>query len=376
MDLTNISETSSISFLGRLWFFEIIIGIVALVTVNFIFKRLVKHMRKRSLSTSSGWMERIDHILFLPFQVLMWVLGATLVIEVLGRQFDFAFFANYINAFRSSGFVACCVWVLLRWKDVYQRDILTGNRKAGKVDAGFIQMSGRMISIAIVVMGLMIIFQIWGLNIAPLIAFGGIGAAALGFAAKDVIGNFYGGLMLHLSRPFVVGDYIFMPEKDLEGTVEEIGWYLTSVRNRQKRPVYVPNSIFSQMQVINGSRMSHRHVEDTVRIRYDDFTKVQKLVDSIKETVSQHPEIDTHLPVMVFLQGFKEYSLEIYFNFYVLETRYDKFLQVKQELMMIVHDEITKAGASLAVPILSLLNRPTPQPSELTAHIKESAQTN
>ena len=83
----------------------------------------------------------------------------------------------------------------------------------------------------------------WG-HIAPLLAFGSIGAASLGFAGKDVIANFCSGLMLHITRPFVIGDEIMLPEKNLEGNIEEIGWFKTSIRDKEKRAVYLPNNFF------------------------------------------------------------------------------------------------------------------------------------
>src|SRR5690349_18854132 len=101
------STLPHVSVADRLWFFEIIIGILVLVAVNYIFKKIVKHVRHRSLSVSHDWKEKIDLVLFLPSQILLWILGGTLVIEILGKRFDFSFFENYINAFRSTGFVLC-----------------------------------------------------------------------------------------------------------------------------------------------------------------------------------------------------------------------------------------------------------------------------
>src|ERR1051326_3334834 len=95
------------SMAERLWFFEIVIGILVLVAVNFLFKKIVKHVRHRALSQTRDWKEKIDQILFLPFQILLWILGTTLVIDILGKRFGVSFFENYINGFRSTGFVLC-----------------------------------------------------------------------------------------------------------------------------------------------------------------------------------------------------------------------------------------------------------------------------
>ena len=122
MDASRSPVPSELVVGDRLWFFEIIVGILALFAVNFIFKKIIKHVRHRSLSVSHDWKEKIDQVLFLPFQILLWILGGTLIIEILGKRLNFSFFENYINAFRSTGFVLCVAWVLLRWKSVVQKN--------------------------------------------------------------------------------------------------------------------------------------------------------------------------------------------------------------------------------------------------------------
>ena len=50
--------------------------------------------------------------------------------------------------------------------------------------------------------------------------------------------------MVYMDRPFSIGDWISSPDKDIEGTVEQIGWRSTRIRTFDKRPLYVPNAIF------------------------------------------------------------------------------------------------------------------------------------
>lgn len=352
-----MDSTAQIPMADRLWFFEIIIGILVLVAVNYVFKRIVKHVRHRSISVSMNWKEKIDQIFFLPFHILLWILGTTLVIEVLGRRFGFSFFENYIDAFRSTGFVLCIVWVVLRWLAVVQKELMNKEHPRWKVDAGFVHVIGKIIAIIAIIIALMIVLRVWGLDIAPLIAFGGIGAAAIGFAAKDVIANFFGGLMLHINRPFMIGDFIYLPDKNLEGHVEEIGWNLTTIRDKHKRPVYLPNSMFSQGMVVNGARMTHRRIEEKVGIRYEDFAKIPALVEAVKKAISEHPDIDIHLPVLVVFNGFGQCTLDLYIDVYTLQTRYDQYHVVKHEILMLVYKEVQKAGAEIPTPIVTVAGK-------------------
>lgn len=355
--MDNSPAPSQFPVADSLWFFEIVVGVLVLLAVNYLFKKIVKHVRHRSISISPDWKEKIDQIFFLPFQILLWILGGTLVAEILGRRFGFSFFENYIDAFRSTGFVICAAWVLLRWKAAVHKEFLNKDSGAFKVDRNFIYVTSKILSIIIIIISVMIVLQVWGLNIGPLIAFGGIGAAAIGFASKDVIANFCGGLMLHITRPFMVGDLIQLPDQHVEGYVEEIGWYLTSVRDKEKRPVYLPNSIFSNTLVINGSRMTHRRIEEKIGVRYEDFPKIPALIENIKQTISNHPDIDTHLPVLVVLNGFNQCTIDIYLDIYTLQTRYDKYLIVKHEILELVYKEVLQVGAEMPIPMMSIYGK-------------------
>ena len=67
--------------------------------------------------------------------------------------------------------------------------------------------------------------------------------------AKDLLSNFFGGLFIYMDRPFAVGDWIRSPDRELEGVVEKIGWRVTVIRTFDKRPLYVPNSVFSSFLI-------------------------------------------------------------------------------------------------------------------------------
>lgn len=122
------------------------------------------------------------------------------------------------------------------------------------VDRGVVYILGRLLTTVVVVITGLLVLRVLGVDTVPLLAFGGIGAAAAGIAGKDVIANLFGGLMLYITRPFIPGDTILLVEKNLEGTVEEIGWYLTSVRDENQRQILIPNALFSTFPVINTSR--------------------------------------------------------------------------------------------------------------------------
>jgi MscS family membrane protein len=196
--------------------------------------------------------------------------------------------------------------------------------------------------------------QTLGFSISGVLAFGGVGGIAVGFAAKDLLANFFGGLMVYLDKPFKVGDWIRSPDKELEGTVEEIGWRQTRIRTFSKRPIYVPNSIFMSIIVENPSRMSHRRIYETIGLRYNDIAVVDDIVKDVKKMLISHNEIDTNQTMIVNFNEFSESSVDFFIYTFTKTTNWLKFHEVKHEILLKVYEIIEKHNADVAFPTREL----------------------
>ena len=139
----------------------------------------------------------------------------------------------------------------------------------------------RILKILVVVITALIIMQEIGLSISGLLAFGGVGGLIVGLAAKDLLSNFFGGMMIFFDRPFRVGEFIKSPDMNIEGIVEKIGWRLTVVRTFSKNVLYIPNTAFSSIIVENATRMSNRRINETIGIRYDDLNKITDIIQDV-----------------------------------------------------------------------------------------------
>jgi MscS family membrane protein len=118
--------------------------------------------------------------------------------------------------------------------------------------------------------------------------------------------------MIYLDRPFAVGDWIRSNDRQIEGTVENIGWRQTRIRAFNKRPIYVPNAIFSNIVVENPSRMTHRRIHETLGIRYDDIGKMEAIVAEVKSMLQNHPDIDTTQALIVNFNAFAASSVDFF----------------------------------------------------------------
>jgi MscS family membrane protein len=182
------------------------------------------------------------------------------------------------------------------------------------------------------------------------LAFGGVGGIAVGFAAKDLLANFFGGLMVYLDRPFSVGDWVRSPDREIEGTVELIGWRLTLIRTFDKRPLYIPNSLFNQIAVENPSRMTNRRIFETIGIRYEDAAAMEDIVSNVKRMLQEHSDIDSEKTLIVNFNSFGSSSLDFFVYTFTNTTDWILFHEVKQDVMLQVLKIIEAQGAECAYP--------------------------
>ncbi|MEM7553321.1 MAG: mechanosensitive ion channel domain-containing protein [Cyanobacteria bacterium P01_A01_bin.84] len=89
------------------------------------------------------------------------------------------------------------------------------------------------------------------INLIGLIASLGVGSLAIAFAAQKTLEQLLGGIVIYIDRPFVVDDYIHLPDGTL-GRVESIGWRSTKIRTSGKGSlVIIPNNVLTQTTIEN-----------------------------------------------------------------------------------------------------------------------------
>jgi MscS family membrane protein len=192
--------------------------------------------------------------------------------------------------------------------------------------------------------------QTLGVSISGILAFGGIGGIAVGFAAKDLLANFFGGLMIYLDRPFAVGDWIRSPDREIEGTVVNIGWRLTEIRTFDQRPLYVPNSVFANIALENPSRMRNRRIYETIGVRYCDAGKMQVIVDEVRAMLSSHPDIAPDRTLIVNFNAFAASSMDFFVYTFTRTTDWVAFHGIKERILLEIVRIIESHGAEFAFP--------------------------
>ncbi|MCZ4677315.1 mechanosensitive ion channel family protein [Citrobacter sedlakii] len=208
----------------------------------------------------------------------------------------------------------------------------------------------KILKITVVSLVLLMYGEHFGMSLSGLLAFGGIGGIAVGMASKDVLSNFFSGVMLYFDRPFSIGDWIRSPDRNIEGTVTEIGWRMTKITTFDHRPMYVPNSVFSSISVENPGRMTNRRINTVIGLRYEDADKTGVIVDAIRTMLKEHPGIDQSQTLLVYFNEFADSSLNIMIYCFTRTTVWQEWLAIQQEIYLKIINIIQSKEADFAYP--------------------------
>ncbi len=212
----------------------------------------------------------------------------------------------------------------------------------------------RIIKITLIIVIILLYGEHFGMSLSGLLTFGGIGGIAVGMAGKDILSNFFSGIMLYFDRPFSIGDWVRSPDRNIEGTVAEIGWRMTKITTFDHRPLYVPNSVFSSISVENPGRMSNRRINTVVGLRYEDASKVGTIVNAIRQMLQTHADIDQQQTLLVYFNGFGDSSLNIMVYCFTRTTVWEEWLAVQQQVYLNIIDIVQSHGADFAFPSQTL----------------------
>lgn len=334
---------------------EIFLVVLGVVIVNFVLKLLLAMLQKRVAASRNLWDDALFAAISAPLRALVWVLGLSLAAEFTTEVDTISALSELVTPFRTVGVIAALTWFVTRLVAEVSHNIVEHKtRKGESVDQTTVEAIAKLIRISAIITGGLVILQSLGFSISGVLAFGGVGGLAVGLAAKDLLANVFGGLTIYMDRPFSKGDWIRSPEKDIEGVVENIGWRRTVIRRFDKRPMYVPNAIFTNIVVENPSRMTNRRIKESMGIRYDDVSKVAPILNDIREMLRANEEIDQNQIILVNFDQFGASSLDCFVYCLTVTRDWAKYHEVKQSVLLKVHDIVEKHGAEMAFPTTTL----------------------
>lgn len=229
----------------------------------------------------------------------------------------------------------------------------------GTFDDQLVPVVRAIVKLGVVVVGLLLIFQNLGFEVGSLLAGLGIGGAAIALASKDTIANLFGSIVIFVDRPFQVGDWVEIGEQ--EGTVEEVGLRVTRIRTFANSLITVPNSTLTTTSINNWSRMRKRRVKLTIGVTYDAKPdQLQAAVAAIREVLQSDRRVSQDF-MLVNFTNFGASSLDIFVYAFTLTTRWDEYMQIREELLLEFMRRVQDLGLSFAFPSQSVYIESVPQ---------------
>lgn len=330
------------------WFWEVSLAIGITLLFGLIFRLTRKRLVKFASETENRWDDILVESLGVPINWIIFVVGASWVADITARHFDSTLITS-IPVVRQLSLVILVAWGIWRLINrIEERQIYVGT------DPTTVQLVGKIAKITVSVLMILPILQALGVTFSGILAFGGVGGLVVGLAAKDLLANFFGSVVIHLDRPFKVGDWIRSPDREIEGVVENIGFRVTCIRTFDKRPLYVPNSIFTNISVENPSRMLNRRIYETVGLRYEDSSRMREVLNQTRDMLVNHPDLDSNQIIMANFNSFGPSSLDFFIYAYTKTRDWAEYHAVKQDVMLKLVDIVHANGADCAFPTRTL----------------------
>lgn len=353
--MEQIKHWAEYLFYKEYWLLLVSLSVIATLYTMRLYKKAHKQITNRESIDSHILKCVVMPALYRPVIALILFLGATVVAAILLQHVNYQRIIDHLVQLRRTGVLLSAFWFLINFIRQFEHYYIDKSlKKNPDYDQTLVHAVTQLSVIGLFVITALIMLQLFGIPVSGLVAFGGIGGAGVAFAAKDLLANFFGSLVIYTDKPFKIGDWIKSPDKNIEGVVEYIGMRVTKIRTFQKRSLYVPNGLFLTITVENATRMTHRRLDATIGIRYDDANKIIAIVDDIAELLEKNDRIDQTLANRVFFTEFGSSSLNISLTAYVNETSFVKFAAVRQALFVDILAIVEKHEAECAFPTQTL----------------------
>ncbi|MFB6284645.1 MAG: mechanosensitive ion channel family protein [Halobacteria archaeon] len=320
----------------------LVVGGLLAKLVLYLFKQSLEKQRNKS---GTKFDRVIVSVLGKPFAFFVITLAA-----ISGRHIltPTPAFARLLDGSLKVMVILSITWIVIRFFDsaidkyVRSYAVESGTR----TEEQLIPVLKRSIKILLIGLGGVVLVDSFGYDVTALIASFGIGGLAVAFAAKETIGDIFGGVTLFTSKPFIVGDSVEID--GVSGQVEEIGLRYPKTRTWDKQVVTMPNGKVASSDILNKSLEPARRIIMFVGLTYqassDEIERAKEIIEDSINDVDGILEDDT----ATWLWEYSDSSLKIRVQYYVSPE--NSWLDVKDEINIGIKRQFDEYGVNIAYP--------------------------
>ena len=214
----------------------------------------------------------------------------------------------------------------------------------------------RAARVIIWVVGIGIIFDIFGIQIGPLVAGLGLFSVAVALGAQDFFKNLISGLLIIGENRFQPGDRIEVPGQ-LHGMVEDIGFRSTLIRMFDTAPMLVPNKDLSDVSVINHGSMIYRRISWTINLTYSTSQEqLLNICNAISEYIASSDQfiVNPNQESFARTEELAANSIDLRVLCYSNPVGFTDFSKIKQNLIFEIIKIVRSNGSEFAYPSRSI----------------------
>ncbi len=210
-----------------------------------------------------------------------------------------------------------------------------------KMDDTVFEFVLKIVRVIIYIIAIFLVLTILEINLTGLIAGLGLGGVIVTLAAQDTAKNLFGGAMIFIDKPFVVGDWIEMD--NYEGTIEDITFRTTRIRTFENALVNIPNAIIADASVTNWSKMEKRRYKTNLCLELDTPLEKLELVKARIEKMLQERESVFDDSIIVRFDQITDNGINLLIYTYTNSVSYASYLKeiedINMKIMKILREE-------------------------------------
>ena len=336
---------------------EIIIGFIIFLVfyvlrsffARFVIRRLHKIVKKTSIKTD----DVIVNVIEGPLKFLPVVIGFFIATTYIQINPELIGFIENVNRTLITIFI---FWLLHQL--IIPFSFLIKNFEA-KLTTALVDWTLKGLKIIVIILAIVAILELWGIKVGPVIAGLGLFGVAVALGAQDLFKNLISGIMILTERRFMIGDIIHISGEAV-GTVEQIGFRSTLIRQFDTNVVVIPNFKFAEQSVTNISRRINRRIRWTIGLEYrTSVDQLKNIRNNIKNYIDNNENFATdgssyYKTSYVRIENFSDSSIDMLVECFIKTSNWQKFIEIKESLAINIKEIVENENAGFAFPSQSL----------------------
>ncbi len=203
-----------------------------------------------------------------------------------------------------------------------------------------------LVRITIWGVGLVFLLDNLGFDISAVVAGLGIGGIAVALAAQTILGDLFSYFIIFFDRPFELGDYITVGDKN--GTVEHVGIKTTRIRALNGEQLVFSNTDLTSSRLHNFKKLQKRRIVFSLGVIYETPAEKLKIIPDLVKIIIAEEEKSNY--DRGHFKSFGDFSLNFEFVYYVLSPDYTTYMDTQHNINMKIFNKFKEEGIEFAYP--------------------------